>query len=190
MKLIFLWILCLCCSASSLPRVYYITPHIVTRGTCIVNGAILTPCYTLPQLIDDEILSSSNESSVALVLLPGTHVIPETLTFNGSNLFELVIRPWNEQQEVVIECQVEANLIFQGFAELKLLSLHFSFCILQFLKFKTSVITTSIFVSSETDYSVFLESERILMLLFQIAHFCRLIMGQYIYMEIPTLPIS
>ena len=90
----------LCFLASSAPQVYYITPTKPDpQGSCHVNGTTLRPCYTLQQL--NGVLSSSN-GSVEVLLLPGTHLIQ--LTLNVSHFSEVVIRPWKEELEIVIEC--------------------------------------------------------------------------------------
>ena len=114
----------LCCLVSSAHQVYYITPTLPDpQGSCHVNDTTLHPCYTLQQL--NGVLSSSN-GSVEVLLLPGTHFIPEKDTLNISNFSEVVMRPWKEELEMVIECY--SNILFQNIIELKILSLHFSSC--------------------------------------------------------------
>ena len=66
------------------------------------------------QLIDDEVLASSNESAVALFFLSGAHAIPENQTLKIYNLNVVDIQIWNELQEVVIECQKHASLFFRS----------------------------------------------------------------------------
>ena len=124
----------LCCLASSAPQVYYVIPtQPDPQGSCHVNGTTLSPCYTLQQL--NGVLSSSNGSvEVLLYILPGTHLIPENETLNISNFSEVVIRPWKEELEIVIECVpiYSTNILFQDIIELKILSMRFSSCKLQY----------------------------------------------------------
>ena len=156
----------LCCLVSSAPQVqsYYVTTtQPDPQGSCHVNDTPLRPCYTLQQL--NGVLSSSN-GSVEVLLLPGTHLIPEKETLNVSHFSELVIRPWKEELEMVIECipskyhhdyEYPPNIWFQNIIELKMLSLHFSSCQLQYgyemnSKTERSVnITKSVFEKSSVD---------------------------------------
>ena len=120
----------LCCLASSAPQVYYVTPTKPgPQGSCHVNGTTLRPCYTLQQL--NGVLSSSN-GSVEVLLLPGTHLMPEKETLNVSNFSEVVIRPWKEELEVVIVCKEYLEFWFQNIIELNILSLRFYSCKLQY----------------------------------------------------------
>ena len=154
----------LCCLVSSAHQVYYITPtkpdH---QGSCHVNDTTLRPCYTLKQL--NGVLSSSN-GSVEVLLLPGTHLIVEKETLNVFNFSEVMICPWKEELEMIIECiprkdhhliEYPPNIWFQNIIELKMLSLCFSSCQLQFgyemnSKTERSVnITKSVFEKSSVD---------------------------------------
>ncbi len=131
MKQISFWVLLsLCCLASTIPQVYYITPGQPDHGNCTVDNMTLTPCYNTSQLTSEVL--SSNHSSVRLLFLSGTHLIQENQTVMVSNFSEVVIRPWNKEQVVVIECQLKADFDFQDITELKILHLHFSFCELQY----------------------------------------------------------
>ena len=68
-----------------------------------------------------------------MLLLPGTHLIPEKETLNVSNFCEVVIHPWKEELEMVIECKgYLTNIWFQNIIELKILSLRFYSCMLQY----------------------------------------------------------
>ena len=139
------------CLVSSVSQVYYITPtQPDAQGNC---HATLHPCYTLQQL--NGVLSSSN-GSVEVLLLPGTHLIQ--LTLNVSHFSKVVIHPWKEELEMVIECYDDRmNILFQNITELKLLSLRFSSCKLQYgyemnSKTERSVnITKSVFEKSVVD---------------------------------------
>ena len=77
--------------------VYYIADSLVNQDNCSVNGTALSPCYTLEQLIQDEILPPSlpraYNTSAELVLLPGKHVIPAHRNFRVTNFRKLIIRP-------------------------------------------------------------------------------------------------
>ena len=148
------------CLVSSASQVYYITPTKPgPQGSCHVNGTTLHPCYTLQQL--NGVLSSSN-GSVEVLLLPGTHLIRRKQTLNVSHFSEVVIRPWKEELEMVIECKeftymYLTNIWFQNIIELNILSLHFSSCMLQYgyemnSKTERSVkITKSVFEKSVVD---------------------------------------
>ena len=154
----------LCCLASSATQVYYVTPtkpdH---QGSCHVNDTTLRPCYTLQQL--NGVMSSSN-GSVEVLLLPGTHLIAEKETLNVFNFSEVIICPWMEELEMIIECiprkdhhlyEYPPNIWFQNIIELKMLSLHFFSCQLQYgyemnSKTERSVnITKSVFEKSSVD---------------------------------------
>ena len=65
--------------------------------------------------------------------------MPEKNTLNVSNFNEVVIHPWKEELEMVIECNLDKNrpyndssIRFHRILELKILSLHFSSCNLQY----------------------------------------------------------
>ncbi len=80
MKLILLFSLCCICNSE---LQVYIAPD---RDNCTVNATtVLHPCYTLHQIIEDKILSLSNENSVELLFLTGTHLIPENQILRTSN---------------------------------------------------------------------------------------------------------
>ena len=150
----------LCCLVSSAHQVYYITPTKPDpQGSCHVNDTTLSPCYTLQQL--NGVLSSSS-GSVEVLLLPGTHLIAEKETLNVFNFSEVMICPWKEELEMIIECiprkdHYPPNIWFQNIIELKMLSLHFSSCQLKYgykmnSKTERSVsITKSVFEKSSVD---------------------------------------
>ena len=134
----------LCCSVNSKSQVYYVAPDHVApdQGTCHVNGTTLKPCYKLEQLND---ILYRKEGSVELLLLPGTHLIQDTLSLTGFS--EVVIHPWDDKQVVVIQCDLKApdpdnpdnpepspepNLVFHSVTDLKISSLNFSSCALQY----------------------------------------------------------
>ena len=155
MKWIFL--VSLCFIAGSQCDDYYITPNPVDRENCTVNGTTLAPCYTLQQIIDQDILTAS---SINLYLLSGTHVIPKNQTLTAKNSIQLVIQPWKEQKDVAIECQLGAYLYLDHALYLKLLSLHFMSCTIlcESEIFVMSVfIENSIFENSVKDYAVVIE---------------------------------
>jgi predicted outer membrane repeat protein len=108
--------------------VYYISPGSVANRTCIVNGSTpLTPCYSLQRLCEERALLT-NKTQLKLLLLPGTHVIPQGHNLSASDMWVLDALPWNEQQEVVIECEKQARLVFEGIGELAMSTLKFSSC--------------------------------------------------------------
>ena len=92
---------------NSSPGVYYITP----QGSCDVIGRPLIHCYTLYQLIREQILFYSGVNSVTLLFLPGTHVMPDNQTLRASQFGEVFIGPWNEEQETAIECHKHTGFI-------------------------------------------------------------------------------
>ena len=151
----------LCCLVSSASQVYYITPTKPDpQHSCHVNDTTLRSCYTL-QLLNG-VLSSSN-GSVEVLLLPGTHLIRKKETLKVFNFSEVMICPWKEELEVIIECipskssEYSPTIMFQNIIELKMLFLHFSSCEMQYgyeMKTKTerSVnITKSMFEKSSVD---------------------------------------
>ena len=120
----------------------FIVPNL---HNCTVNGTTLRPCYTLLQL--NQVLSSFNKSSVIFLFMPGTHLIPEHGEITFSNFKEVVMQPWKEEQKVKIECSHDQQntsptgrkiMYFQNITELKLYSLHFSLCTLEYAYEKNS----------------------------------------------------
>lgn len=124
---------------------FYITPN---HGNCTVNAAYFSPCYTLNQVIRDEVLRWKNYAR--LYLLPGTHVIPKNQTLHGYSLNGTALYPWNhdhhrwnEQEQVVIEYELNAGLHFYSMSEVHIYSVHFAYCTLQFdFEYKTFDYTT------------------------------------------------
>lgn len=152
----------LCCFANGDPQVYYITPN---HGNCTVNGMALHPCYTLQQLIEGKVLSSSKESSVELLLLTGTHLIPKGQILNVTNFSQVAVHPWNEEQKVAIKCELttsfdlETYLVFQDITELNISLLTFTSCVMQWYsknsKSESSVkIEKCVFQSSKKDGAI------------------------------------
>ena len=133
---------------SSAPAIYYVTPD---EGNCTVNGTNLSPCYTLQQLISDDVL---DESSVELLFLSGTHLIPENQTLNISHFSEVVVHPLNMDEEVVIQCLLNGNLAFQNVTELDISALHFTFCTLQYGIDVSTNITNCTFESSRKERAI------------------------------------
>ena len=77
-----------------------------------MNGsATLTPCYSLQQLCQDKTLLS-NKTQLTLLLLPGTHVIPQGQTLSASGVGKFEISPWNGHLDVIIQCQRKVNLTY------------------------------------------------------------------------------
>ena len=130
---VFLIPLILFCFPAAAPLVYYITPDDHADGTT-GNGTTLSPCFTLGQLINNDILASSNERSIELSFLPGTHLILKNQTLRFSSFRAVLIQPWNMEREgrVKIQCQekslfhLEANVT----DDLSISSLQFSGCAL------------------------------------------------------------
>ena len=161
--ILLLLLLNLCCLSISSPEVYYITPE---HGSCTVNGSTLTPCYTLQQLIQDGVLSQAKKTSIEFLLLSGTHLIPEGEALSVSNFSKVLIQPWNEWQEVEIQCLFNSSLSskvhinFFQISQLTVISLHFSFCELKYSFTKDSGIDGSVtfskcsFESSQKNYAV------------------------------------
>ena len=141
-----LWGMCTSCT------LLYITPE---QSECNANGRDLSPCYTLQQLTGEVI----NADSVELLLLSGNHLLESKLSM--SNFSEVVIQPFNQEQEAVILCQLGGTLAFHNILELKIHFLNFVSCSLyEYSEFKSVLnITKCIFGSSEVDYAVRLRSE-------------------------------
>ena len=110
------------CFGICTPIPYYITPE---QGECHVNGTELNPCYTLQQLSSEVI----TVDSVELLLLSGTHSL-ENRRLSLSNFSKVVIQPLNEDHEVMIQCQLGADLVFYDVLSLKIHSLNVIFCTL------------------------------------------------------------
>jgi predicted outer membrane repeat protein len=109
---------------ASLKQNYYITP-ILDGGNCTVIGTALSPCFTLDQLINDDVLTSSNDSS-------GMHVVSARKTLRVSDKSAVEIQAWNASQEVMVLCQQEADLALRNLVKLKIVSLHFRSCTLEY----------------------------------------------------------
>ena len=134
-------------------------------GDCSVNDTVLSPCYSIYELIRDDVLSSLNKSSVSLLLLPGTHIIPDNQVLEISGFHQVFIYPWLDEQKVLIECANQTNLsehmILSGNTDVNISSIHFNFCILEYrytyetTKAKWTVsITDSIFENSQTSGTI------------------------------------
>ena len=89
--------LCAVVFSGALSQTYYITPDNTANETCSVNDnfTTLTPCYSLQQLCEDRTLIS-NKTHLTLLLLPGTHVIPQGHTLTASDVQELGAFPWSD----------------------------------------------------------------------------------------------
>lgn len=142
---------------------HYVSPDPVANETCSVNSnTILRPCYSLHRLSIDKTLLSL----VTLILLPGTHVIPENYTLTTSDVSKLEIFPWNNAQQVTIRCQSQAGIAFQNIRELKLVSLVVASCTLSLGRqfnnrnFDVVGITNCRFTGSLKDYAIVIYKER------------------------------
>lgn len=114
----------------------------IANETCTVNGnESLRPCRSLQQLSNARI-SLSNKRSIKLLLLPGIHVISQSSSLKVSNVRKFEIHPWNEQHEVTVKGQ----LTFNDIGELKIHSIDFTSCQLEF-NFKLTNSKNSLTVS-------------------------------------------
>ena len=121
-----LWIISLFRLVSSKHQIY-----ITEDSNCATaENAPQKPCYSLHELINDQILLSIG-SPVTLLLLPGLHIIPENHTLLASNMSELDMYPLDDEV-VRIECQPQAGIVIQGVDKLNIRSLNFTFCTLQY----------------------------------------------------------
>ena len=84
-------------------------------------------------LYKNGILTYSTKSSVTLLFLSGTHSIPKNETLRIFNFSRVVISPLKQELKMLIECQLEANFVFENISNLVLSSLHFTFCSLQYM---------------------------------------------------------
>ena len=145
--------------------VYYIADSLVNQDNCSVNGTALSPCYTLEQLIQDEILPPSlpraYNTSAELVLLPGKHVIPAHRNFRVTNFRKLIIRPLYEKHDevVIIKCESNASLAIFNTRYLKITSLHFTYCTLkcvytQRMDYCRVIITKTTFENTTQEYAL------------------------------------
>lgn len=126
-----------------------------------MNHTTLSPCYTFEQLIHEEVISRSLENHIALFLLPGIHLIPENQSLHAYNIYSISFRPWDQQEIVVIECELNTELRFNNVPEFNILSMHFTYCALQFVytsqngnEYAYFNIRNSIFEKSEKKYAV------------------------------------
>ena len=128
---------------------YYISPDPVTNGTCNDSGsATLRPCYSFQQLsIWNGLLF--NKSAITLLLLSGTHVLPESHTLILSDIREVEISPWKQQQEELIECHSLTNIVFEDIQDLRIFSLNFTSCIILSNSAPQVVITNCVFADSK-----------------------------------------
>lgn len=116
------------CYSGSDAVTYYVSPGAIGNGICTVNGnTILRPCYSLQQLRSHRSLLS-DKSLVNLYLLPGVHEIPNVSNIGAFNVGKLEIRPWNEQENVTIECQKDAGFYLVDIRKLKIISVNFVSC--------------------------------------------------------------
>ena len=84
--------------------VYYISADPITSATCVDNSnATLRPCYSLQQLGNGTGLLV-NKTSVKLRLLSGMHILSEDCSLLLSNIEEIEISPWYQQQKELIKC--------------------------------------------------------------------------------------
>ena len=142
--------------------VYYISADCATSDTCVdSSNATLRPCYSLQQLSNGNGLLV-NKTSITLRLLSGTHILPENCTLLLSNVGEVEISPWNQQQKELIKCYTGANITFQHIKILSILSLNFTHCVL-FINhvfevssnFKAhALINRCVFAESKGDYAI------------------------------------
>ena len=145
--IILLLLLIIYCFPAAAPLVYYITPG--DHADCTtVNGTALRPCFTLGQLSNDKILETTNESSVELFLLPGTHLILKNQTLTLSSFSSVVIKPIHDEQQearVVIQCQpkAKASFNFHDIQDMKMSSLHFTGCSSQYFLRVLCAVSTS-----------------------------------------------
>ena len=142
--------------------VYYISVDPITSATCVDNSnATLRPCYSLQQLSNGNGLLV-NKTSITLRLLPGTHVLSKDCTLLLSNIGEVEISPWNQQQKELIKCYTGANITFQLINKLNIFSLNFTYCALflnqaveESSNFKAQAfISQCVFAESEGNYAI------------------------------------
>ena len=138
--------------------VYYVSADAVANETCSMDANVtLTPCYSLQHLASEQTLLS-NKTELTLLLLPGTHVIPHNHTPLASDVSKLELHPWNTEQEVIIQCQPQAQLVFQRIISIKIISLSFKFCSLQFDSSNAVeaqiYITDCMFAESKQNYAI------------------------------------
>ena len=110
--------------------VYYISADPITSDACVnSSNATLRPCYSLQQLSNGNGLLI-NKTSIALRLMSGMHKLPKDCTLLLSDIKEVEISPWNQQQKGIIECHGGVNITFQHIEQLNIFSLNFISCVL------------------------------------------------------------
>ena len=135
-------------------QVYYIKSD---TYNCTATEEMLKSCYPLQRL--GEVLSSTNETSVTVLLLPGKHVIPENKTLRIYDFNKFSIIPWEKYQEVLIQCRANATINFHNIIELNMSFLHFIFCSFEIVyervgMNKSAYIKGNIFEQSSGSYAV------------------------------------
>ena len=143
---------------------YFISPAPFTNGTCSDSGSTtLRPCYSLQQLSNgNELLF--NKSGIILILLPGTHVLPENHTLMFSNVNDLNISPQSQEQEQFVLCHSSANnIIFQDIRTLSILALSFLSCSISISSnvpnFASHIIIFECNFTESKDYAVAITSD-------------------------------
>ena len=133
---------------------YFISPDPVTNETCNNSGsAALRPCYSLQQLsIGNGLLF--NKGTITLLLLSGTHILPENHTLMLSNIRKVEIFPWNQQQEELIECRSQTNIVFQNIQELNIFSVNLTSCTILLESTIQVVIFKCVFAKSKENYAI------------------------------------
>lgn len=107
---------------------YYVSSDSIDNETCTSGRMALMPCYSLDDLSNIETLLS-HRAVIKLFLLSVKYSLLQNLT--ARNVSQLEILPWNQQEEVVIDCQLAADFYFLNVDKLKLFSLNFTSCTLR-----------------------------------------------------------
>ncbi len=173
--------------------IYYVSADPVANDTCNTSGNItLRPCYSLQQLSNRSGLLF-NKSSITLLLLSGTHELPKNHILKLFRVKEVVISPWNHEQEVLINCHSTKKIVFQNITELNIFSLNFTSCPISLTELSQVIIANSIFAKSKRYYAIAITNRDtyINLNVSVVAHFFQ-IMGHYslLVLDPPALTIA
>ena len=129
----------------------YISPVAVVNESCTVSdNTTLRPCYTLQQISSPYWTWTHNVSSMEIIFLPGVHVIMSQ-SLMLSNMTELEVYPWNEQN-VVVKCRQRASWIFENIEKLRITSLYFKYCHLEVFNSMSQFTTINECVFAKSKY--------------------------------------
>ena len=155
-----IWLIAVCFSffSCSSSEIIYMSQGAANQTCRVNNSTLLSPCYSFQQLCDDKKDLLINKSAVALLLLPGRHIIHENLTLKLSHINEVEISPWNPEAQEVIECQTNNAFLFHNIEKLNIVSIIFTSCTVLInstgLPFKGNIIISDCVFTRSDDFAI------------------------------------